>query len=70
MEASYLTIVSYIACSILFISLGYIFGSLKAVNDDIKLILYDKLVIENKELKSTIENMMQIKKRKNQNNML
>ena len=70
MEASYLTIVSYNACSILFISLGYILGSLKAVNDDIKSILYDKLVIENKELKSTIENMMQIKKRKNQNNML
>lgn len=64
MEISYEIIALYIVVSILLILLGYIFGSLKAINDDIKSILYDRLAIENKELKSTIENMMQIKNNK------
>lgn len=64
METSYEIIALYIVVSILLILLGYIFGSLKAINDDIKTILYDRLAIENKELKSTIENMMQIKNNK------
>ncbi len=64
MEIGYEIIALYIVVSILLILLGYIFGSLKAVNDDIKSILYDRLVIENKELKSTVENMMQIKNNK------
>lgn len=64
MEISYEIIALYILVSILLMLFGYIFGSLKSINDDIKSILYDRLAIENKELKSTIENMMQIKNNK------
>lgn len=64
MEISYEIIAVYIVVSICLVLFGYIFGSLKAINDDIKSILYDRLVIENKELKSTIESMMQIKNNK------
>lgn len=64
MEISYEIIAGLIVVGIVFALFGYIFGSLKAINDDIKSILYDRLVIENKELKSTIENMMQIKNNK------
>ena len=64
MEISYEIIAVYIVVSICFVLFGYIFGSLKCINDDIKSILYDKLVVENRELKSTIEKMMQIKNNK------
>lgn len=64
MEISYEIIAGLIVVGIVFALFGYIFGSLKAINDDIKSILYDRLVIENKGLKSTIENMMQIKNNK------
>lgn len=64
MEISYEAIILCIVVSICSAFFGYTFGSLKSINDDIKSILYDKLVVENRELNSTIEKMMQIKNNK------
>lgn len=56
----------YVLVSILFIILAGIIGNSCAIRDDLKSCLYDKLEQENKELKATIEKMMEVKKeRKN-----
>ena len=56
----------YVLVSISFIILAGLIGNSYAIRDDIKSCLYDKLEQENKELKATIEKMMEVKKeRKN-----
>lgn len=44
--------------------LGYYMGSFNCIRDDLKSLDYDNLLIENNELKKTIEKMMEVKGRK------
>ena len=64
MSISIEIVILYVCVSILFIILSGVIGSSYAVRNDLKSLYYDVLDRENKELKETINKMIEVKNEK------